>query len=52
MKNLVANLKNWICDICEEDFQAIEPYRSVDGEKVCKSCQWESLYELDQAGQN
>lgn len=52
MSKLVKNLKVFVCDICEEDFQAIEPYRSVDGERVCKSCQWESIYELDKAGEN
>lgn len=48
MTNLVKNLKMWICEICKDNFQAVEPYRAATGERVCKSCQWDVLYSLDQ----
>jgi len=43
MSNLISDLKLWLCQDCDFEFQSVEPYRSATGASVCLACCSESF---------
>ena len=39
MTNLLANLKTFICSYCDESYQSLNAYLSLEGQVSCVFCQ-------------